>query len=356
MNIKKIQDADVRGKKVLVRSDFNVSIDENGDAKSLYKIRAVKNTVDLLVRNGATHIALLTHFGRPEEAEDKMEFSLECLVDDVSCVLDREVVFVRDCVGEIVDVAMNDHAEGKVMLLENVRFYEEEKRNAASFAAKLCELFDVYVNDAFAVCHREHASVHAITRCVPSYAGLWLQKELENLKKVKHAPEHPAVAIIGGAKIDTKVPMITEFSKKYDTVLVGGRTAVEARERKMVFDEKVVFPVDFEYKFLDIGPKTISDFCDVITAAKTVVWNGPMGLIEEEKYKKGTLDLIDAIAKNDECFSLIGGGESAQLVEESGMMDRISFVSTGGGAMLAYLGGEKMPGVAVLLCGDEQFC
>ncbi|PID52722.1 MAG: hypothetical protein CR972_00400 [Candidatus Moraniibacteriota bacterium] len=356
MQINKIQNADVRGKKVLIRADFNVSVDDNGDAKSLYKIHAVKDTVDLLLQNGATHIALLTHFGRPEEVENKMEFSLQCLVDDVSRVLERDVVFVSDCVGESVQKEIEGHADGKIMLLENVRFYEEEKKDIQSFAAKLCMLFDVYVNDAFGVSHRKHASLHAITKCIPSYAGLWLQKEIENLHKVKKNPEHPAVAIIGGAKIDTKLPMISEFSKKYDKVLVGGKTAVEAQEREMKFDEKVVFPIDFEYKFLDIGSKTIDNFCDAIAHAKTIVWNGPMGLIEEEKYKKGTIALISAIAENEECFSLIGGGESAQLVEESGLMDKISFVSTGGGAMLAYLGGEEMPGISVLSCSNDIKC
>jgi triosephosphate isomerase (TIM) len=349
MNIKKLQDQDVRGKKVIVRTDFNVSVDQSGDVKSIYKIAAAKVTIDFLVNNGASHIALLTHFGRPEDSDDKMTFSLEKLVDDVERILDRDVTFVPDCVGDHIENAMDQYAEGKVLLLENVRFYAEEKKDLDSFASRLCAPFDLYVNDAFAVCHRAHASVHAITKCVPSCAGMWLQKELAHLAQVKNAPEHPAIAIIGGAKIDTKIPMITEFSKKYDTVLVGGRTAVEAREKEMVFDTKVIFPTDFEYKFYDIGPKTIMRFCNEIKIAKTVVWNGPMGLIEKSEYKKGTFELISAIAQNKECFSLIGGGESVQLVEECGLMDEISFVSTGGGAMLAYLGGDTMPGVDVLL-------
>lgn len=348
MKIKKIQDVNVRGKKVLVRVDFNVSIDDDGDAKSHYKIDAAKQTVDYLVEGGATHIALLTHFGRPEEVEDKMQFSVECLTDDAARILGRDVEFVSDCIGEKVEAAMQGYAEGEVLLLENVRFYEEEKKDMESFASELCALFDVFVNDAFGVSHRKHASLHAITKCIPAYAGLWLQKELEHLKKVKNNPEHPAVAIIGGAKIDTKIPMINEFSGKYDAVLVGGKTAVEARERKMQFGDDVVFPIDFEYKFFDIGQKTVERFCEEIVKAKTIVWNGPMGLIEEEKYKRGSLQLLEAIAQNKDAFSLVGGGESTQLVEESGMMDKISFVSTGGGAMLAYLGGEEMPGIDVL--------
>lgn len=349
MNIKKIQDIDVRGRKVIVRVDFNVSLDEQGDVKAQYKIAAAKETVDLLVAGGASHIALLTHFGRPEEVADKMEFTLAYLRDDVERILGYPVTFVEDCVGEKVDMALEGYAEGKILLLENVRFYDEEQKNVQSFASKLCAPFDLYVSDAFAVCHRKHASVHAITRCIPSYAGLWVQKELEHLAKVKNDPVHPAVAIIGGAKIETKIPMITEFSAKYDKVLVGGKTAVEAKEQKMTFDDKVVFPVDYAYKFYDIGDKAIERFVAEIAQAKTVVWNGPMGKIEEAEYKKGTFALIEAIAHNENCFSLIGGGESVQLVEESGFLDKISFISTGGGAMLAYLGGEDMPGIDVLM-------
>jgi phosphoglycerate kinase len=258
------------------------------------------------------------------------------------------VTFVSDCVGDAVVSAMDGYADGAVVLLENVRFYDEEKSDSASFAAQLCAPFDVYVNDAFAVCHRKHASVHAITKCIPAYAGMRVQEELKHLDRVKKKPEHPAVAIIGGAKIDTKIPMITEFSQKYDAVLVGGRTAVEAIDRKMHFDDVVILPRDFAYKYFDIGPKTIERFVSLISQAKTIVWNGPMGKIEENAYKKGTFALIDAIAANTDAFSLIGGGESVQLVEESGKKDLFSFVSTGGGAMLAYLGGEPMPGIDVL--------
>lgn len=349
MPIKKIQDVNVRGKKVIVRVDFNVSLDNEGNVKARYKVAAAKETVDFLVEGGASHIALLTHFGRPDEVEDKMEFSLNVLRDDVERILGRSVTFISDCIGAPVENAMAGFAQGKVFLLENVRFYDEEKKNTQSFASQLCMPFDFYVSDAFAVCHRKHASVHAITTCIPSYAGLWMQKELEHLAKVKNNPDHPAVAIIGGAKIATKIPMINAFSAKYNTVLVGGRTAVEAREQNMTFDDSVIFPIDFEYKFYDIGPKTIEQFTKEISHAKTIVWNGPMGLIEQEKYKKGTFALIEAIANNRECFSLIGGGESVQLVEESGLMDKISFISTGGGAMLAYLGGDDMPGIDVLM-------
>lgn len=349
MNIKKIQKEDVRGKKVLVRVDFNVLLDEDNDVKSTYKLDVAKETVNYLIDNGASHIALLTHFGRPDGKVNK-KYSLREMTDDVSRAFDKPVTFVLDCIGDDVLQAVEGFAQGKIILLENVRFYKEEEEDNKTFASKLCAPFDLYVNEAFGVSHRKHASLHAVTQCLPSFAGMWLQQELEHLHRVKNNPTQPAVAIIGGAKIDTKIPMIEEFAKKYDTVLVGGKTAVEAHDRGIKFGDNVIFPIDFEYKYYDIGQKTIERFCDIIKNAKTIVWNGPMGLIEEEKYKKGTLAFIEAIANNEEAFSLIGGGESVQMVQESGMMDKISFVSTGGGAMLTYLGGEDMPGIDVLMC------
>ena len=356
IKIKKIQDVNVYGKNVIVRVDFNVLLNDEGDVKSTYKINAARDTINYLIEGGANHIGLLTHFGRPDGQVNE-KYSIKNMTDDVARIFQQEVTFVPECVGEKVVDALGDDTLSKILLLENVRFHKGEKENTKTFAAQLCAPFDIYVNEAFGVSHRRHASVHAITRCLPSYAGLWLQKELDNLKHIKYEPTHPAAAIIGGSKIDTKIPMIEEFSQKYDTVLVGGKTAVQAKERGMKFGDNVIFPIDFEYNYYDIGLGTIERFCDVIKKAKTIVWNGPMGLIEEEKYKKGTLAFIEEIANNGEAFSLIGGGESAQMVDESGLLDKISFVSTGGGAMLAYLGGEEMPAIEALLCkGKDGKC
>ncbi|MFA5986887.1 MAG: phosphoglycerate kinase [Parcubacteria group bacterium] len=348
MNIKKIQDADVQGKNVIVRVDFNISIDDTKDVKSSYKLRAAQETIEHLLRSGATHVALLTHFGRPD-AKDDPDNSVQNIADDAERILGRKIVFVSDCIGEKVVDALTATDPGTILLLENVRFYAEEETDDASFASALCAPFDIYVNEAFAVSHRKHASVHAITRCLDAYAGLWLQKELDNLEKVKNDPQHPAVAIIGGAKIETKIPVINELAKKYDKVLVGGRTAVEAQEQKLVLGDNVIFPVDFMDQFYDIGPQTIERFCQEIATARTIVWNGPMGKIEDDEYKKGTLALIEQITANTEAYSLIGGGESVQMAEESGLIEKFSFVSTGGGATLVYLGGEEMPGIDVLM-------
>lgn len=348
MQLRTVREADVAGKNVLVRVDFNESVDAHGDVKSSYKITAARETIDWLVDNGAAHVALLTHFGRPSDAHD-LRYSVEQLQDDVARVLAREITFVPACIGAPVADALRDAPTGAVLLLENVRYHAEEENNDAAFAAALCAPFEVYVNEAFAVCHRKHASVHAVTQCTASYAGLWLAKEVEYLTRVKSAPDHPAVAVIGGAKIETKLPLITSFAKNYDTVLVGGRTAVEAQEQKMVFPDNVVLPEDFAYKFYDIGPRAVAHFAEVIAQAKMIVWNGPMGKMEEAQYRVATCTLLRAIADNRDAFSLIGGGETVQVAEECGVLEQMSFASTGGGAMLAFLGDEEMPGLAVLM-------
>ncbi len=346
MNIKKIQDANVEGKNVLMRVDFNVSLDEKGDVIEAHKIRAAKDGLEWLIENGAKKIALLTHFGRPD-GEVKSEFSVKQIADDVERILERKVFFVNDCIGEKVKNEI-ENGEDKIVLLENVRFYAEEKKGDIEFAKKLAEPFDIYVNDSFGVDHRGHASLYAIADILPSYGGIWLQKEIENLKKVKNLQNRLAVAIIGGSKIATKLPLIEMFEKSYDYVLVGGRVAVEAIEQGIEFSEKVILPVDFTGGTLDIGPKTIELFREKIEQAKTIVWNGPMGKFEEKPYDTGTRELVKFVAENKNAFSLIGGGESVQALAESGYWDDISFVSTGGGAMLSFLIGEKMLGIEAL--------
>ncbi len=347
MNIKKIQNADVKDKNVLLRIDFNVSLDENGDVIEAHKIRAAKDSLDWLIENGVRKVALLTHFGRPD-GEVKSEFSVEQIVDDVEKILERKVFFVNDCIGDKVKNEI-ENGENQIILLENVRFHAGEKKGDVEFAKKLAEPFDIYVNDSFGVDHRGHASLYAIAKIIPSFGGIWLQKEIENLEKIKNLQDRPAVAIIGGAKIATKLPLIEMFEKSYDYVLVGGRVAVEAVEQGIEFSEKVILPVDFTGGTLDIGPKTIELFREKIEQAKTIVWNGPMGKFEEKPYDTGTRELVKFVAGNRDAFSLIGGGESVQALAESGYWDDISFVSTGGGAMLSFLIGERMLGIEKLV-------
>ncbi len=343
--MRRIQDADIKGKKILVRTDFNVEV-ESGTIKEKFKIAAVKDTVDKLFSDGAAHVVMMSHLGRPEGKRDE-KYSLAQITDDIEEILGRKVVFCNDCIGEVVKNTFEGVDQGVAVLLENTRFYPEEEKNDLEFAENLTKGFDVFVNEAFSVCHRDQASVTGVTRFLPSYAGLWLQKEIENLNRVLHEPEHPATAIIGGAKIETKLPLIKKFQQNYDHVLVGGKVANEAIDQKIEFSRKVLLPIDFVDDRLDIGPKTVEMFKEIIYASKLVVWNGPMGKFEQQPYDQGTRQILDILADGD-MFTLTGGGESIQILEERGLMGVLSFVSTGGGAMLEYLSGNKMPGLISL--------
>jgi phosphoglycerate kinase len=361
-SIKKIQDADLANKKVLVRVDFNVAV-ENGKAKNKFKISACKETVDYILNQGGAKVALLSHLGRPSFEEDAViavgkdekaikkinaKYSLKQLKGDIENVLRRKTIFIPDCVGEKVKDALAQPAGEKILLLENVRLYQEDEINDEEFAKKLAENFDVFVNEAFSVSHRDQASVAGITKFLPSYAGIWFEKEIENLSKVKKEPDRPAVAIMGGAKIETKLPLIYMFESNYDCVLVGGKIANEAIDQGIDLSTKVFLPYDFAGDRLDIGPETIERFSRLIKEAKTIVWNGPMGKFEEPPYDRGTRAILDAVIASG-AFSVVGGGESLQIIEENNLFDKISFVSTGGGAMLEFLCGNPMPGIKVLM-------
>lgn len=343
--MRRIQDVDVKDKRILVRTDFNVEVDD-GIVKEKFKIAAAKETIDKLIADGAARVVMMSHLGRPEGKRDE-KYSLAQIADDVADILGRKVVFCSDCVGAAVEKASEGIEEGTVVLLENTRFYPGEESNDAEFAKQLAAGFDIFVNEAFSVCHRDQASVTGITKFLPSYGGLWLQKEIKNLNRVLHEPEHPATAIIGGAKIETKLPLIKRFEQNYDHVLVGGKVANEAIDQKIEFSHKVALPVDFAGDRMDIGPKTIKMFKEIVSVSKLVVWNGPMGKFEEPPYDQGTRQILDIISDGD-MFTLTGGGESIQILEERGLMGAISFVSTGGGAMLEYLSGNKMPGIESL--------
>lgn len=345
MDIQKIQDGNFADKKVLVRADFNVAI-VDGKIKEKFKLEACKKTVEHLSSQIGAKIALASHLGRPD-GKVNPEFSLGQIKDELESILDKKVVFVNDCIGDVVAQALEKLKPGEIVLLENVRFHEGDEKNDPEFAKKLAENFDFFVNDAFSVCHRNQASVSGVTEFIESYAGLWLQEEIRNLNKVIHEPESPATAIIGGAKIETKLPLINKFEECYAHILVGGKIANEAIDQKMTFSNKVILPSDFADDRLDIGPKTIARFKDIIARSKVIVWNGPMGKFEQSPYDAGTRAILDAVVESD-AFTLIGGGESVQVLEENNLMDKISFVSTGGGAMLEYLSGNSMPGIEAL--------
>jgi phosphoglycerate kinase len=348
MHLKSIRHTDVKGKRVLVRVDFNVELNIDGDVTERYKLDVARETVDYLVSHGASKIALATHLGRPAYKGEE-RFSVRSIVDDAERALGRRVRFAEDCIGEAVERALEEVGPGELLLLENTRFYPEEEANSETFAEQLAKPFDLFVNEAFSACHRAHASVVGVTKFLPAFAGFRLCEEVERLEKVKSDPERPAVAVIGGAKIETKLPLIRAFEKNYDAILVGGRIANEALDEGMAFSQAVHLPEDFNGKErFDIGPRTAAHFADVIGRAKTIVWNGPMGKFEEEPYDRATKVVLQAMLENRQAFSVVGGGESLTALEQAGAMDKVGFVSTGGGAMLEFLADEPMPGVEVL--------
>jgi phosphoglycerate kinase len=344
MNIKKIQDAFPDNKKVLLRADFNVAI-KNGKIKEVFKVKAVKETLDYLLEKKC-RVALLSHFGRPEE-KNNPEFSLEQIKGEIENTLDVKIIFIRDCLSEEIKEKIENLSGREVLLLENVRFYAEEEKNDRNFAQKLAEKFEIFINDAFSASHRNQASVTGITEFLPSFAGLKLQKEISEMEKIKNDFVRPATAIIGGAKIETKLPVIKFFEDKYDQILVGGKIANEAIDQKIEFSEKVILPVDFIDNRLDIGNETIANFTAVIEKSKTIIWNGPLGKFEDEKYVAGTQKIFEAVIASG-AYTVVGGGETLEILEKNKALNRINFVSTGGGAMLEYLSGNKLPGIEVL--------
>jgi len=345
MNIRRIQNAGVKNKKALLRVDFNVAV-KNGKVKEKFKIEAAKDTIKYLLKRNC-RVAVVSHLGRPK-GKINPEFSFEPLADDINEILGIKIRFINDCVGEKIESGLDDLKNNEIILLENVRFYEEEEENNKDFSKKLADRFDIFINDAFSVCHRDQASVTGVTQFLPSYAGIRLQKEIEEMERIKNNFERPAVIVIGGAKIETKLPMINFFEKKYDRVLIGGKIANEAADQNIKFSERVILPQDFSGDRLDIGPKTLEKFQEIISGAKTIVWNGPLGKFEEEEHSRGTYAVLNMILKNQNAYSVVGGGETIEVLEKYGAMEKISFVSTGGGAMLEYLGGKKLPGIKAL--------
>jgi phosphoglycerate kinase len=389
MNKKTIKDIDVRGKKALVRVDFNVPM-EAGRVTDDRRIRAALPTIQYLLEHGASLI-LMSHLGRPKDAPDP-KFRLDGVGERLSELLGRPVKKLNDCVGPEVETAVGDMQPGDVILLENTRFHKEEKENDPAFAAQLGKLGQVYVNDAFGSAHRAHASTAGLTDTVrPAVAGFLMEKELAYLGQALADPERPFLAIMGGAKISDKIGVIEKLLTRVDTLLIGGgmantffvargyqvgKSLVEAEAidtaKKLLADhaEKLVLPVDCvianEFKadaeskvvpidevpeawmILDIGPATVAHFANRLAAAKTVVWNGPMGVFEFPRFAEGTFAIAQALASLEEAVTIIGGGDSAAAVEQAGLADKMSHISTGGGASLEFLEGKILPGVAVL--------
>ena len=391
-NKKTVRDIDVAGKKVLVRCDFNVPL-KDGVITDTKRIDAALPTIEYLVNHNAK-VILCSHLGRPK-GEFKPEFSLKPVAEELKRKLGQNVILAKDVIGPDAKALCASLKLGQVILLENVRFHKEETKNDMEFAKELASLAEIYVNDAFGTAHRAHASTEGVSHFLPSVAGFLIEKELKIMGGALENPERPFVAILGGAKVSDKIGVITNLISKVDTIIIGGAMAytfikatggnigsslVEddkldlARDLiKKAADAKINFllPDDNiigkdpdgtagEYKVsdssnvpegwmgLDIGPKTRDKFTAAIKGAKTIVWNGPMGVCEVDETAKGTLALASAIAETD-AVSIVGGGDSAAAVEKLGYADKMTHISTGGGASLEFLEGLELPGIACLM-------
>jgi 3-phosphoglycerate kinase len=351
--MKKINEVELKEKNILIRCDYNVPIskgilsDEEDD-----RIEFSLDTIKEALNQEANFILLISHLGRPGGKFDE-KYSLKSVrirLQEYLGYLGVEVVLV-DTPDKIAEVKASG---AKIALLENIRFWPEEENSDEKFAKRIAGDFDVYVNNAFPVSHRDHSSISKFPKfCSEKCIGNLFAKEVENLEKVKENPEKPAVAVIGGAKIETKLAVIEKFAKNYDFVLVGGKTANEALDRKIDFPENVILPIDFSPtekagERLDIGEKTINIFVEKISQAKTVVWNGPMGLFEKEESALGTRSVISAIVKNERAFSLIGGGETISALNHFSSPRHFDYVSMSGGAMLDFLAGKELAGIKAL--------
>lgn len=343
--MKYIRDIDFKNKRVLIRADYNVPL-EGGVIKNDSRIRLTLPTIEYILKQPKSKVVIVSHLGRPDRKVTP-EFSLKPVAGRLRELLKKEIKFIDDVISEEGDKAIRNLGNGEAALAENIRFYPEEERNDEQFAINLCHHFGVFVNDAFSVSHRAHASVAQIPRFKPSCAGLLMEREIKELTQALKPPRRPSIAIIGGAKIETKLPVIENLAKVYDAVLTGGKIAVEAKERNMKFSQNVVLPEDFTHGNFDIGPKTIEKYIRAISAASFIVWNGPMGKFEEKIHRKGTDAVYDAIINTD-AYKIAGGGETLEYIDSRNGTNKFNFLSSGGGAMLEFLSGKKLPGIEAL--------
>ena len=393
MNKKTIKDIDLKGKKVFVRCDFNVPMDENKNITDNRRIVAALPTIKYLLENNCK-VVLASHLGRPK-GEVKPEFSLEPVAKELSKQLGQEVIMAKDVIGEDAKAKKANLKEGEVMLLENVRFHKEETENDAEFAKELAQDCEIFVNDAFGAAHRAHSSTAGVAAYLPAVSGFLIEKELEFLGNAISNPERPFVAILGGAKVSDKIGVIDSLLEKVDKLIIGGGMAytffkaqgynvgnslcepektdlaIAAMEKAKQKGVKLMLPIDTkigkefkpdtesktvawteipdEWEGFDIGEKTIEMFIEELQDAKTVIWNGPLGLFEFEQFAIGTNSIAQALAKLDNATTIIGGGDSAAAVEKAGLADKMTHISTGGGASLEFLEGKKLPGIECLL-------
>ncbi len=390
-----VRDVDVKGKRVFDRVDFNVPLDKKtGKVTDDSRIKAALPTIKYLTDHGAK-VVLASHLGRPDgKVVESMRMT--SVAEDLSKLLGKPVIYVKEIIGPEVEAKEKEMKPGDVMLIENLRFTPGEEGNAPDFAKQLASLADIYVDDAFAAAHRAHASISGIPKILPAYAGLLMEKEINTLSKILENPDHPFGALLGGAKISDKVGLLNNIIGKVDVFLIGGAMAAtflkaknpstqigtslfEANQVPVAADilskaeknkVKIFLPVDVviandkmepasakvvavnaipaDMKIVDIGPKTIEEFTKQLQTCKTVFWNGPMGVYETPEFASGTKKMAEALANLKNATTVIGGGNTGEVVEAMGLAPKMTFVSTGGGASLTFLNGEKMPGVESL--------
>ena len=392
--MRKLKDVDLRGKRVLMRVDFNIPMDKEGGIIADAKMKAAFPSIEYVMSHGG-RLILMSHLGRPQGRPDE-SYSLKKIACRLEELLRQKVKMASDSVGEEVASMVENLQPGEVMMLENLRFHGEEEKNDPEYARRLASLGDVYINDAFGTAHRAHASTSGVADYIPAYAGFLMENEVSMLKKVLDYPENPRMAILGGAKITDKIGLIANLVKKLDIILIGGGMAntfllaqgygvgCSLCEQDLVGQAasilqqagnsgtKLLLPIDAlvtaEIKrdagfntvaadavgddmiIADIGPQTIDLFCREISKARTIVWNGPMGIYEYEQFARGTKSIAQAIADSSS-ISVIGGGDSAAAVQDMGLEKSITHISTGGGATLEFLEGIRLPGVAACEAG-----
>jgi len=378
-----LKDFNNEGKRVLLRADFNVPLSDKREISDDNRIVSTLPTIQFLL-DKKCQVIIMTHLGRPDGKVIE-KYRLDAVAKRLSELLKLNVVKLNDC----VDVQIP--ADAKVVLLENLRFHAEEEANDENFSKKLASLGDVYVNDAFATCHRAHASVYGVTKYLPSYAGMLVEKEITIMGNALKNAEHPFIAIMGGIKLETKLALIKNMLSKVDSLLIGGAMAYtflrakgyptgisivdekfvpEAKNLLAQFRGKIVLPVDFlvadkldenastqivaadkipeKMEGVDIGPKTAKNFVKIIKEAKTMIWNGPLGAYEISKFENGTKQIAEALAKRRGAITIVGGGDTAAVVDKYGLAKKMTHVSTGGGASLEFLEGKELPGVKAL--------
>lgn len=393
MNKKTIKDIDLKGKKVFVRCDFNVPLDENGNITDNRRIVAALPTIKYLLEQNCK-IILASHLGRPK-GEVNPKFSLKPVANELSKLLGKEVKLAEDVVGPSAKELTSNVKEGEIVLLENVRFDAREEKNDESLSKEFASMAEIFVNDAFGTAHRAHSSTAGIAEFLPAVSGFLIEKELEFLGSALENPQRPFVAILGGVKVSDKIGVIEALLEKVDKLIIGGGMAYtffksmgysvgksvceldkldlakELMEKAKQKNVKLVLPIDNviakeiapdtenkvidsdnipdEWEGLDIGPKTVELFKEELKDAKTIIWNGPVGFSEYEIFANGTRSIAQALAEKEDAVTIIGGGDSAAAIEKMGLSDKMTHISTGGGASLEFLEGKKLPGIECLL-------